>query len=99
MVFRHTRNDEDVLISLSVAPKLPVSVELALVATTMLFAFFGSLLERLEEGGGGSHLRLVSSPPPSGQCESGLSDSTCFSSVKWGSGEVKTTQKAAECEN
>ena len=41
MVFRHTRNDEDVLISLSVAPKLPVSVELALVATTMLFAFLG----------------------------------------------------------
>ena len=64
MVFRHTRNDEDVLISLSVAPKLPVSVELALVATTMLFAFFGSLLERLEEGGGGSHLQLVPSPPP-----------------------------------
>ena len=66
MVFRHTRNDEDVLISLSVAPKLPVSVELALVATTMLFAFFGSLLERLEEGGGwfSPSARLL--PPPLG---------------------------------
>ena len=64
MVFRHTRNDEDVLISLSVAPKLPVSVELALVATTMLFAFFGSLLERLEEGGGWFSPSTRPLPPP-----------------------------------